>query len=119
MTQPKMNPEIKAQWVAALRSGEYKQGKRALNRDGKFCCLGVLCDLHSKAHGIPWGGRPMYNFRYEGAVVFPNSNVYAWAGMNAEAGTSVSIDGDGNYLYSHNDNGRTFEEIAKAIEEQL
>ena len=49
-----MNKEVKQQWVAALRSGEYKQGKNALRRqyegeDAEFCCLGVLCDLAVKA----------------------------------------------------------------------
>lgn len=34
------------EWVDALRSGEYKQGKHVLRstRD-EFCCLGVACDL--------------------------------------------------------------------------
>lgn len=40
-------------WVAALRSGTYKQGKDLLHRIGKesspdqFCCLGVLCAISS------------------------------------------------------------------------
>lgn len=33
-------------WVAALRSGNYEQGKEKLCRNGKYCCLGVLCELH-------------------------------------------------------------------------
>ena len=49
----KMNPEIKADWLTALRSGEYKQGKGFLkNEDGetaRYCCLGVLCELAVKA----------------------------------------------------------------------
>lgn len=41
--QIKLDPEFKAKWVAALRSGEYKQGRMSLrNRDG-YCCLGVAC----------------------------------------------------------------------------
>lgn len=41
-----MNPEIKARWVHALRSGRYKQGHRRLETsDGRFCCLGVLCKI--------------------------------------------------------------------------
>lgn len=36
-----LDPAKKALWVAALRSGEYKQGKGCLHNDGKFCCLGV------------------------------------------------------------------------------
>ena len=46
-----MNPDIKAQWVAALRSGEYKQNHDGWLRDEEdhYCCLGVLCDLAEKA----------------------------------------------------------------------
>jgi hypothetical protein len=43
-----VNPEVKAKWLAALRSGEYRQGKHALNTggpEGQFCCLGVLCEV--------------------------------------------------------------------------
>ena len=38
-----MDPALKAKWVEALRSGEYEQGRGALLRDGRYCCLGVLC----------------------------------------------------------------------------
>lgn len=38
-----MDKELKAKWVAALRSGQYKQGKgKLLANDGAMCCLGVL-----------------------------------------------------------------------------
>lgn len=40
-----MNPELKAKWLEALRSGNYNQGKHHLRVGGNFCCLGVLCDL--------------------------------------------------------------------------
>ncbi len=41
-----MNPERKAQWVAALRSGEFPQGAQELKTaEGEFCCLGVACEL--------------------------------------------------------------------------
>lgn len=40
-----MNAEVKKQWVDALRSGKYKQGKGMLRSyDDKYCCLGVLLD---------------------------------------------------------------------------
>lgn len=32
-------------WLDALRSGEYEQGYNYLQRDGKFCCLGVACEV--------------------------------------------------------------------------
>ena len=39
----KMNPEIKAKWIEALRSGKYRQCRDQFTygRAG-FCCLGVL-----------------------------------------------------------------------------
>ncbi len=38
-----MDKELKAKWVAALRSGEFKQAQgRMLAEDGAMCCLGVL-----------------------------------------------------------------------------
>jgi hypothetical protein len=52
--------EIKDKWLAALRSGKYQKGRRALYTDGKFCCLGVaavvicgysvdmICGLHDR-----------------------------------------------------------------------
>ena len=43
-----MKRDIRDQWIAALRSGEYKQGNGVLHQVSKdgaesFCCLGVLC----------------------------------------------------------------------------
>ncbi len=51
MTEAKMNPSIKKLWVAALRSGDYEQGQNCLRANDRFCCLGVLCDLHEKKTG--------------------------------------------------------------------
>ncbi len=41
----KLPQEFKKKWVAALRSGEYKQGKTFLCKDGKYCSLGVACAI--------------------------------------------------------------------------
>ena len=49
-----MDQNIKKQWVEALRSGKYEQGKDWLQNEGRFCCLGVLCDLHAKAKDNNW-----------------------------------------------------------------
>lgn len=45
-----MNQEFKKEWIEALRSGEYIQGKNVLKRleDNVIvthCCLGVACEL--------------------------------------------------------------------------
>jgi hypothetical protein len=40
-----MNPIVKKEWLAALRSGKYEQGTRYLcNIKEQYCCLGVLVD---------------------------------------------------------------------------
>lgn len=44
-----MKKEIADKWVAALRSGNYKQTTGMLNRNNEsFCCLGVLCEIAIK-----------------------------------------------------------------------
>lgn len=53
-----MNEEIKKEWLEALRGGEYKQTGHALQADGGFCCLGVLCDIYAKKNGVEWNIRP-------------------------------------------------------------
>lgn len=50
-----INKNLVKSWVKALRSGKYQQGRKALrNKDNKFCCLGVLCDISKKNLGIDW-----------------------------------------------------------------
>lgn len=36
-----MNPELKAKWVAALRSGEFEQEREYAGKGKKLCCIGV------------------------------------------------------------------------------
>lgn len=40
-----MDEKLKADWVRALRSGEYKQTRGTLTDGEGFCCLGVLCKV--------------------------------------------------------------------------
>lgn len=42
-----MDAQLKAKWVEALRSGEFKQGQGRLHNteNDSYCCLGVLCKL--------------------------------------------------------------------------
>ena len=105
-----MNHEIKAKWVAALRSGEYKQGQRYLRVDDTFCCLGVLCDLHAKATGGEWEG-----FAYFDAIEVPPAPVYEWAGIDDQR----TGPGAPNNLAYANDHGKAFAEIADIIEREL
>jgi len=58
-----MNKDIKAKWLAALRSGKYKQGKGELIEeliDGPaHCCLGVLCDIVDPTNAYDWAGQQL------------------------------------------------------------
>jgi hypothetical protein len=41
-----INEKTVAEWKAALRSGEYKQGRRMLQpTENSYCCLGVLAKI--------------------------------------------------------------------------
>lgn len=64
-TWTEMNKRVKTRWLAALRSGKYRQGTKQLRtiKPGTdqvcHCCLGVLCDLYihstaGKAAGARW-----------------------------------------------------------------
>ena len=94
-----MNPEIKALWLTALRSGDYKQGQGVL-RDGadNFCCLGVLTDLAVKAgvleDGVVGEGGV---YRYKGEFAITEGtlipSVAEWAGLYFDANDSFSSEG--------------------------
>jgi len=68
-------------WVDALRSGKFEQVTGALNIGGKFCCLGVACEL-AMADGVGldverYGERVIYS-GYD--TVLPPA-VQAWLGV--------------------------------------
>lgn len=112
-----MKAKIKKLWVAALRSGKYKQATGALKVHDSFCCLGVLCDLHSKESNLVWrddDGEMKY-FDEEGILPDP---VIKWAGI-AYGNPSVTVDTERTDLAEVNDAGFSFNEIAALIEEQL
>lgn len=109
-----MNPDVKAKWVQALRSGKYKQGRGSLREHDAYCCLGVLCDIHAKETGGHWDTRGEY---LDCGGILPVS-VRCWAGLESrdpEVGGYYS----GHCLSTHNDNGRPFPEIADLIEAHL
>lgn len=86
-----MNKDIADKWVAALRSGKYSQTIGRLRADTSdegeaetsYCCLGVLCDLHSKETGAgEWSG---LDYRCKGGHGFeiPPDEVVSWAGVKS------------------------------------
>jgi hypothetical protein len=130
-----VNQEVKDQWVAALRSGEYKQGKGVLHRkvggEDQFCCLGVLCDLAVKAGVTTVDASDDYNLIYgpedDRNTAYPPADVVEWAGLKS-ANPYVPFeheewpDQKTAPLTALNDSGplaQTFNDIADVIEEHL
>lgn len=130
-----MNPEIKKQWVEALRSGEYVQGHRTLARIDvqptdaipieempvSYCCLGVLCELATKA-GIVTKHRMGDEYWYNSSSTYLPDNVVVWAGIDSFNPNNplVRTGKETTFLAVVNDSeGVSFDEIANIIEEQL
>jgi len=123
-----VNEEIKARWTARLRSGQDVQGTGYLNRNGRKCCLGVLCELACEAGAC---GRIILDtdtstYGYGG----PDDEEYAaellpigvreWAGLSLfSEDPVVLVDGSRPGLADLNDGGSTFGEIADLVDAQL
>ena len=116
-----MNKKVKQKWIAALESGDYKQGKNFLKNKNKFCCLGVLCDLYAKETGKgKWNNRNRFTDEKDdiGDSQTLTLGVMEWAGLD-EANPSFKLDDDITSLANENDKGRSFKHIAVLIEENL
>lgn len=121
-----MNPDVKAKWVAAMKSGERKQGTRFLHFKDEFCCLGVLCDLAAKEGKGEWiscGEGTNYAFRDELGEIeghYLPESIVIWSGLKSKRGRlphpinrQFSLDG------LNDKTGLSFKEIADIIEAQL
>ena len=117
-----MKKDIAKLWTAALKSGKYKQGQRALhsikNDNETFCCLGVLCDLYQqdrrkkKKKGLFVDKTLLTVIEYNNHAGSLPREVMHWAGI-----TSSNGGGGTHSLIALNDNlGYDFNRIAKFIE---
>lgn len=116
-----MKKDIADKWVAALRSGKYKQGKGTLRDSGNnFCCLGVLCDildipssLHVSSISLESGINWSYGMNDEvlNSAILPNSAL-----LLSEIKNQHGDFGFKDSLVTLNDNGSSFMEIADVIE---
>ena len=81
----KIDPERKAEWLTALRSGEYNQIHNYLQTPAGHCCLGVITELATNAGFM---SEPMiFDDRYtyrdntgDTSSVLP-TKVYEWLGL--------------------------------------
>lgn len=110
MKDYRLPKEFADKWLAALRSGKYKQGKEALkDHKGRYCCLGVACEI--AGHNLDEDGKGEFGF-------------IGSAYKNPKTPREISMDDDdgedlpGKLAYM-NDSGRTFDEIANWIEDNV
>ena len=95
-----MDAEIKRKWVEALRSGKYKQGRDQLQNGDTYCCLGVLCVV---------AGLPIFSGNSTDPGNVSYQGIYD---LGVHHLTCPK-------LWSMNDSGRPFPEIADYIEANL
>lgn len=115
----RMDPAVKAQWLADLRSGKYKQGKEKLRKllgmsatalddaactNGeahsdklRHCCLGVLSEQFVAAGKATWKMNTPGTFSIVGengrsSEAMPTSYIYGLAGISLDRGDIIYVD---------------------------
>lgn len=132
-----MNPEVKAQWVADLRSGKFLQGKGVLHRENTatdaasvhtFCCIGVLCES-AVAAGVAERTQSSNDancFKYSDPndTEFGGNSHYApgvvrvWAGLDSSNPSVEYAERFRTLADLNDDEGMSFDQIADLIEAQ-
>ena len=110
-----MKKHVARKWIAALRSGKYRQGKNKLQAGNAYCCLGVLCKIAPKYVQK----RIIFTKKNQliGGTLYTQNPVKEWAGLKDHSG-SLPIDAKTGFidLVAYNDAGKSFKEIALIIE---
>lgn len=107
-----MNPEIKAQWVAALRSGEYKKIEGRLGTPSGNCANGVLCERAVSA-GVATRRDGEFVYEYDGRIALMPVSVLEWAGLTVSEAYDVADMNDAG------DEDAGWGEVVDWIEEHL
>src|ERR1700722_7017928 len=108
-----MNPQLKQSWLAALRSGHYKQAFGHLRvstgmGDVRHCAMGVLYDLITPKPAFLPDPSPFAIFEtVSGGGSFVPAERLAAVGLTPMQQQLIA---------SLNDNGKNFDEIADIIE---
>ena len=128
MSYRKIDPKLKTKWLKALRSGKFVQGQGALRNSNGHCCLGVLCELQGRLAKVDDDGEVISKAKvatidYDitnsdvkapklrgGQLIHPESCwvLPTWVDRKAQS-----------RLAEMNDAGRSFDNIADWIKENL
>ena len=114
-----MKQEVKEKWVAALRSGEFKQGFYVLAEktfnETQYCVLGVLCEIAFREGITAKETDDLIYDIYDGQDCDLPESVMQWAEL--ESPESIA---DAFLLTTFNDKLRkSFNELADIIERYL
>lgn len=112
-----MKKKIADKWIKALRSGKYEQTENALCKDGKYCCLGVLCELAAKEKVCKISKPDSNNIvSFDDNFGLIPRSVAWWSGMKSRDGKRK---GKRKELADLNDySGYSFKRIANIIEKE-
>jgi hypothetical protein len=125
--------EFAEKWIAALRSGEYKQGSSALviieKGTPKYCCLGVACSIQGVPDNLMLGASFPYLVIHQFYLPEDLKRGYisgrtdmttlggVLAALNDGAKTEIpNPDGDGYIQFNEEFKQHSFSEIADWIE---
>lgn len=99
----------RAVWTAALRSGAFVQTTQVLrSSENEYCCMGVACELFGDAWINPKETGLFFTYRnIIGNISMPPEWISPAMGLSSY---------DRNHLMGMNDTGKTFSEIADAID---
>lgn len=112
----KLDKDAKDVWIAALRSGEFKQGAGKLkhgNQNGtRYCCLGVACEIFPGLKGNGSVGHP---------ATFLDDESCAALGLTYEDMEQLAALNDGDFYTVDGEKypKHNFNQIADIIEERL
>ena len=99
-----MREDIKL-WIEALRSGEYKQIKGALEYNGGYCCLGVYAKLNNISYGVAEEDPDTGDIFEDNSASY--RSIYSMIGNDGLCEDGIEM----------NDSGKSFATIADMIEE--
>ena len=128
---PKMDLHMKAQWIEALTSGRYTQGRDSLchvpvGRSGgprikRFCCLGVAADVIG---GVTWKGDPSGNFATTTSTSIWSDHLPAGGQvvapyMDMEGLPAWTMDLDDFFVHANDGLRWSFKKIAQWVDQNL
>lgn len=111
--------ENQDKWLAALRSGDFQQGRRVLRSvSNEFCCLGVAAEIFKLEGMKVWPNFTNEHFYYDGDSTLAPGYVQEALGIGpcGDVLREGLLQQPVESLVCMNDNGKTFAEIADIFE---